>query len=212
MKNSETSGLLEFIECCMDLKILRRQGWLRYANVQESIADHSYGTAVIALLLAEREEQLSSTTPGFSKEKVTVLALLHDLHETCFLDIDHSLSELLGEESAVGIKNEIERKSIQHLQNLLPKNYSFTSSLLGASINDSSNPEEKALVRAADLLDMYFRARWLNERNSLAPVHVLLSFTVKVLDKLKEMDLLSVREIVGILEKEEWLIALKKER
>lgn len=211
MKNSEINGLLRFIERSMDLKILPRQGWLRYANVQESIADHSFGTALLSLLLAEREEQLSSNINDFSKEKVVILALLHDLHETCFLDIDRSLNELLGEEPATLIKTEIEDKSIKMLLNMLPENYIFTSSFIKGKTAGNVNPKEIALVRAADLLDMFFRARWLYKRSSLTPKRVLLSFTVRVLDVLKEMDLHSVKELVNMLEKEEWLIDLRKE-
>jgi putative hydrolase of HD superfamily len=57
------------------LKTLRRAGWLRIGLTDgESVADHSFGTALLALLLA--------TDLDVDRDRVIKLALVHDLAES----------------------------------------------------------------------------------------------------------------------------------
>ena len=62
------------------LKQLYRAGWLRHGVPKarcESVADHSYGTAMLCLLLLDQH-------PGLDVGKTLKLALLHDLGE-CYV-------------------------------------------------------------------------------------------------------------------------------
>lgn len=74
----EASPLVEAYFQAAHLKQLYRQGWLRRgvaADHCESVADHSYGTALLAMLLAD------AVRPDLDAGKVLRLALLHDLGE-----------------------------------------------------------------------------------------------------------------------------------
>ncbi len=72
-------GTLRLVE---SLKRLKRQGWL-VAGIPsgecESVADHSYGAALIALLTAERA--------GADPTRVALMLLLHDLPEALVGDL-----------------------------------------------------------------------------------------------------------------------------
>lgn len=70
----------------MRLKRLYRQGWLRRgipAEEAESVADHSFGAAVLALLLAGEAGTggPAGLTEGADPAKVVLLALVHELGE-----------------------------------------------------------------------------------------------------------------------------------
>lgn len=61
------------------LKGLKRSGWLRKGITEaESVADHSFGMALLALLLAP---------VGLDKEKCLKMAVLHDIQEAFVGDI-----------------------------------------------------------------------------------------------------------------------------
>lgn len=65
------------------LKRLFRQGWLKRGigeNVCESVADHSFGVALLALLLAP-------DFPAINRERAVLLALVHELGEAYAGDI-----------------------------------------------------------------------------------------------------------------------------
>lgn len=63
------------------LKTIPRTGWTRYAAITrpESIADHSFRAATMAMFLAEQH--------GVDQVKVTQMLLLHDLGEALIGDV-----------------------------------------------------------------------------------------------------------------------------
>lgn len=68
-------SLLTFMELAIRLKQVRRQGWLdRGVRDPESTADHSWGVALLAWLLAGERDDLR-------RDRVMLLALVHDLPE-----------------------------------------------------------------------------------------------------------------------------------
>ena len=67
--------LLDFLEQAGRLKRLRRKGWVdRGVAAPESVADHSYRLALLALLAG-------SLHPGIDVSRAVILALVHDLPE-----------------------------------------------------------------------------------------------------------------------------------
>ena len=67
--------LLDFLEQAGRLKRLRRKGWVdRGVAEPESVADHSYRLALLALLAG-------SLWPGIDVSRAVILALVHDLPE-----------------------------------------------------------------------------------------------------------------------------------
>jgi putative hydrolase of HD superfamily len=69
------TALLRFWTMAIELKRLRRQGWLDRGVVEpESAADHSWAVALLAWLLARE-------LPELNRHRVLLLGLLHDLPE-----------------------------------------------------------------------------------------------------------------------------------
>ena len=72
---SASEPLLRLFVLALRLKQVRRQGWLdRGVRDSESAADHSWGVALLAWALAAER-------PELDRERVLLLALLHDLPE-----------------------------------------------------------------------------------------------------------------------------------
>ena len=119
----------------LSLKKLPRMGWLIEKAPHESLADHSFGAAIIALALA-RMEGLSE------QDEATLLrrALLHDLHEARVGDLSR-----LQRQYITGDLKRAERDMLQgtHLEPEIPL-------LAGEKL--------AALSRDADKLDMLFQA------------------------------------------------------
>lgn len=76
MANSSDEKTFSLLFESLSLKKLPRMGWLIEKAPHESLADHSFGAAIIALALA-RMEGLN----GQEEAALVRRALLHDLHE-----------------------------------------------------------------------------------------------------------------------------------
>lgn len=75
MDDQRDEALLRFWAVAQQLKAVRRQGWLdRGVQEPESAADHSWGVALLAWLLARDE-------PGLDRDRVLLIGLVHDLPE-----------------------------------------------------------------------------------------------------------------------------------
>jgi len=75
----------KFFEKVLELKNVPRQGWKEKLEINnpESVADHSYSTTVLSMILSDMK--------GLDTEKIIRMALLHDLAESIIGDItpDH---------------------------------------------------------------------------------------------------------------------------
>lgn len=140
----------------MRMKRLPRTGWLIAGVTQpESIADHSYGTIVIATFLAEMVNSASSESEDFTPldvDRVAKIALIHDMAESLVTDLPRQTTELLGRE----VKHEVERQSMERI---------FASVVAGQDYMElwneyeSDSSAEARLVHDADKLDMILQAR-----------------------------------------------------
>jgi putative hydrolases of HD superfamily len=75
MPHADHAGIMHFWALATKLKQLRRQGWIdRGVNDPESTADHSWGVALLAWLLASDRTDLD-------RDRVLILGLVHDLPE-----------------------------------------------------------------------------------------------------------------------------------
>ncbi|MFA6907853.1 MAG: HD domain-containing protein [Candidatus Micrarchaeia archaeon] len=123
----------------LSLKNLPRTGWALRGAPRESVAEHTYGTAIIALVLA-RMEKLSAK----DEAALVRLALLHDLHEARIGDLVPSQKKKLQPDEA-----KVEREMLDGT--LLAREVALLS---GKGI-----PRRiLVLARDADRLDMLFRA------------------------------------------------------
>jgi putative hydrolase of HD superfamily len=132
------------------LKNLDRTGWsLRgLPNGTESVADHSFGVAVTAMLLAD---ELSARGVRVDVERVLRMALLHDWAETRVGDLPRTASVYFGAEN----RKRAETKAFADLVSVdeLGKHY-----LEHYEDYEARNSLEAKLVKAADLIDLLVQA------------------------------------------------------
>jgi len=123
----------------LSLKKLPRTGWVLRNAPHESVAEHTYGTAIIALILS-RMEKLSAK----EEHALLRLALLHDLHEARLGDLVPSQKKKLQPNEA-----KVEREMLSGTP-LSPE----ITLLSGAR----ASKRVTLLANDADRLDMLFRA------------------------------------------------------
>jgi putative hydrolase of HD superfamily len=128
------------------LKQLYRQGWLRAgvpAERCESVAEHSFGVALLALSLA------GTRFPDLDAGRVLRLALVHDLSEVFAGDIT------VHDGVAPAEKSRRERASIRRLLDGLPGGDGLLA--LWEEYEDQASPEA-VLVHQLDRLEMALQA------------------------------------------------------
>lgn len=128
------------------LKRLDRTGWtLRgLPNGTESVAAHSFGVAVTAMLLAD---ELLNRGVEVDLERVLRIALLHDWAETRVGDMPKTATEYFGSES----RKKAETAAFEDIVS------SLTSRLKYLELHDEYERRgslESKLVKAADVLDL----------------------------------------------------------
>lgn len=135
--------------------MLPRTGWLLAGIAQpESVAEHSWATALLALGLAmeinnrfERDESAVSLDVG----RVVQIALVHDLAEATLTDLPRRATEVLGET----VKHAAEERALAAL--LGKAEAADTVLALWQEYASSASPEAK-VVRDADKLEMVYQA------------------------------------------------------
>jgi putative hydrolase of HD superfamily len=126
------------------LKRTARTGWAlaRLPN-RESVADHSFRTAVIALALA--------AMAGADPDRTATLALLHDLPEARLGDMHHLTRRYLDEPKP------FRRVISDQTENLPPAVRALIRSRAGQWLDQDT--EEARLARDADTLDSLLHVR-----------------------------------------------------
>ena len=124
------------------LKRMPRTGWgMRGVPHVESVAEHSFGVAFVALALADVLDE------DLDLEKVLVMALLHDLAEVRLTDLPATAVRLIPAE----VKSGAEATAIADL--LAPLPAAGRLAALWQEFEDSASPEGR-LVRDVDKLEM----------------------------------------------------------
>ena len=138
--------LESFFQKVLLLKNIQRQGWknkLGMNNV-ESVADHSYSTAMMSMVISDLE--------GLDTAKIIKMALLHDLAESVIGDI--TPGKIKGE-----LKINIENKAMIQILENLPSNLSQQYSVLWDDFQKNSSTEAH-LLHEIDKLEMAFQAKF----------------------------------------------------
>jgi putative hydrolases of HD superfamily len=128
------------------LKQLYRQGWLREGIDPaqcESVAEHTFGVAVLAYLLAE------SYFPELDSCRVLRIALLHDFGEIYAGDITPEAGVSPAEKEAR------ERQAVQQVLGRLPRSQKYLA--LWEEYEAGSTPEAR-FVKQVDRLEMALQA------------------------------------------------------
>lgn len=145
--------MLKFLLSLPRMKAIPRSGWLSHGVALqdvESVADHSFSTSAISLLLADLEAKRGVRV---NVERVLRLAVLHDVSELLTFDISKAYLEYLGARGKA-IKRELEdsawkylAKGIEH--QVLARDYTRLHEEF--AMNQTA---ESKIVHAADSLDI----------------------------------------------------------
>ncbi len=127
------------------LKLLPRTGWLqRGVAFPESIAEHTFGVATLALLVGD-------SIPGLDRGRLLAIVLLHDLAEVALGDLPATARRLLG----AHVKHAAERTAIEELFAQIPNRDEYLA--LWDEYTTGSSAEGR-LVKELDRIDMLAQA------------------------------------------------------
>jgi putative hydrolase of HD superfamily len=126
------------------LKRVKRSGWwIAGIDNPESVAEHSFRTAVIGYLLAQLE--------GADSGKVTLMALFHDVTEARINDL-HTIARRY-----VSVKG-IDRKVVEEQSERLPDKVGRHINSLLSELEEATSHEAR-VARDADILECLVQAR-----------------------------------------------------
>jgi putative hydrolases of HD superfamily len=148
---ADSRSLLQFFLMSGRLKAEMRRGWVKKLGMTraESVADHSYRTALITLIFSDSR--------GLDTGKALRLALLHDLPEAI-------VGDAMPEERSGKRKTEMETKAMKELLSELPEQERALYLEAWEEFIDGKTAEAR-LVRQADKLEMAIQAwEYANER------------------------------------------------
>ena len=110
MHDTTPHNLLALYTQVATLKLLPRTGWLqRGVPNPESVAEHTFGVATLALLIGD-------TIAGLDRGKLLAIAMLHDLAEALMSDLPASAKRFIGAER----KHDAERRALEEMLERLP--------------------------------------------------------------------------------------------
>lgn len=104
----------EFFYIVSELKKVSRKGWKEKAGIPhpESVADHSYGTAIMAMVLSDYK--------NMDAEKMMKMALLHDLAESITGDF---MPGEISRETKTNMENQVMQEIFSKLPSTLVEKY-----------------------------------------------------------------------------------------
>jgi putative hydrolase of HD superfamily len=134
------------------LKRLDRTGWVLRGLPPgaESVAAHSYGVALTAMLLAD---EAAGRGAEVNVERVVRLALLHDLQETRTGDLPRTVADYYGAE----VRRRAERAAFDDVMRPLGEKLSSAYAELHEDYEARASLEAR-LVKAADIVDLLAQA------------------------------------------------------
>jgi len=136
----------KFFQKVLELKNVPRQGWKEKLEIinPESVAEHSYSTAVISMILSDLE--------GLNTEKIIKMALLHDLAESITGDI---IPDNMAKNEKVRKENIAMKQILKNLPDKIAEPYFEIWNDYQKKIS-----EEAILLHDIDKLEMAFQAKF----------------------------------------------------
>jgi len=149
------------------LKAEERRGWKRLGLTRiESVADHSFGLAMLAWLEAERRK--------YDVGMVLKLALIHDLEEAITGDLTPADKRILGASEVHGAR----RRAMDELIKNLPSNLRGSYRRLWTDLR-LLRTKEALLVHELDKLEMAFQAARIGRRVGRTRVQSFFQFAAR---------------------------------
>ena len=136
--------LFDFFYAISELKKVPRKGWKEKVGIDkpESVADHSYGTAVMAMIFSDLKD--------LNTEKMLKMALLHDMAESIIGDF--TPNEISKEN-----KNIVENETMEVILSKLPTNIAKQYGEIWKEFLESKT-KESVLLHDVDRLEMAIQA------------------------------------------------------
>ena len=136
--------LFDFFYAISELKKVPRKGWKEKVGIDkpESVADHSYGTAIMAMVFSDIENT--------NTEKMLKMALLHDLAES--ITGDFTPNEISKENKKI-VENEV----MEDILSKLPANIAEQYGKIWKEFQESKT-KESLLLHDIDRLEMAIQA------------------------------------------------------
>lgn len=186
----------EFLSTLGRTKMIPRSGWISHGVSLpdvESIADHSFSTALLAMLMADIEIQHNNSV---TIERVLRMALLHDLSETLTFDISKEYLTYLGKRGKA-IKDELDQSAWKRILATIKEPE------IGAKYADSQHEFddeqsiESRIVHDADHLDILLQVTAYAKRGY--PTSLLASLWDSTLTELRGSKLESTKQLLRMI-------------
>lgn len=145
LEKNQLTDLVSFFRIVCNLKTIKRSGWIHKTNIAspESVADHSYSTCMISMVLAE--------IMNLDSGRIMEMANIHDLAES--LIGDHMPDKISSEEKQL-LEDKAMKKIISKLPAFLREKY-FD---IWNEYNDNLTISSK-FVHNIDKLEMVLQAK-----------------------------------------------------
>ena len=139
--------MLKFTRYVGRLKSTKRSGWATNVNIEdaESVADHSFRCAVLAMCLGDLAEM--------DTDKLIRMLLLHDVQEALTGDYDSIAKEHTGPSEV----KKMESAAIRRLLSMLPSDLEKRYLLLWHEFEDHKTPEA-VLAKDIDRIELVMQA------------------------------------------------------
>jgi len=173
--------LFDFFYVISELKKVPRKGWKEKVGIDkpESVADHSYGTAVMAMLFSDIK--------NLNTERMVKMALLHDLAESIIGDF--TPNEISKEN-----KNVIENEAIEDILSKLPSNIADQYRKIWREFQECKT-EESVLLHEIDRLEMAVQAaKYFSEGYPKEKLHEFIEAARK---EIKSKELLEILDTIS---------------
>ncbi len=139
---------LELWEFAARLKVEPRRGWRRVSRIRrvESVAEHSFGVAVLSLF--------EGTRRGYNVERMLTLALIHDLEEAIMGDMTPEDKNRLRTKKVRSLR----KAARTQIANMIPIEQRVQYVRMWEDL-ETGRTREARLVKDLDKLEMLLQAR-----------------------------------------------------
>jgi putative hydrolase of HD superfamily len=137
--------LFDFFNIITELKKIPRKGWQDKVRIEkpESVADHSFNTAIISMVLSDLN--------NLDTEKILKMSLLHDIAESITGDLT---PDEISKDEKIKLEEQTMKEIFANLPDELATEY---ETIWKEYVNMTSN--EAILVHDVDRLEMAIQAR-----------------------------------------------------
>ncbi|MSS86486.1 MAG: phosphohydrolase [Thaumarchaeota archaeon] len=144
--------ILEFFKNASNLKNIPRQGWIDKLSIKhpESVADHSYSMAIMAMVISDLE--------NYDSEKIMKMVLLHDLAES-------KIGDFTPDQISKIKKEKMENDAFYEITKKLPDSIKHQYNEIWNEYQNNTSPESD-IVHQIDKLEMVLQAKIYQKEGS----------------------------------------------